>query len=789
MANKGIYSLNEFKNKEVLKLGPDSFVLVMGKESSRVLLSRTSSAVSRTKEFDFKSGLTGITTSAATQPGSGTCSISFVCPMYDSLNESYYITQPNGVKVGFFKTMMEVRVYTKGRYLAKDGTPIYYPTFWGVVTSINESFNGNEAQITLSCRDTLCWWEYQIVNVVTSPVQQQFGSPAVGNAGTIYRFMNPWEIILNLFKRTSFENFVYPSFDRSGIPPQAPGYQKGIDGNPVGAYELIAGGIIKDWNDRYGFGSVLKTNTSDNSDPRFTSNLEMYGVSGVLDISGNSQDFEIIGSRNIADKLSASAGTPDVATPTGQNPEREGSNNTAEQSQQDVPEAEGTTAKNTDPSNQGDLIYKAKHLQQPGTGLSVQFDLIGEALPFANFEEYQVGTEPVRMTKLEMAAYVADSINFEFYQDPNGMFVFKPPFYNMDSSRNTVYTIKAEDIENMDIAEDSSNIVTYLEVTGPIIQTGKTTPYVAYHIDFALMERFGIREKTVNLTFGSNPKSLRAMACSEMAKTNANANTATITIASRPELRLGYPVYIEHLDTFYYIKGIQHSISFGSKASTTLTLSARRERVYDDKGNLLKGYIYKASDAQISKESNKELAEEVDRRYKAKDVRKNLEAKVLAEIDRGTRKEASPNDDYGRESTALERFAKTNNLISSPNPGFWEVVKSNAYDTLTEAGAADATRETYTQQYANGSLTELVRYTDDTHPFTDVNGFQHIGGFPYGATLVLGEDTTIKDSKSGQSTPAERIANITGDDENSDIIVDSIDNEEDPVAKKVSEIN
>jgi hypothetical protein len=784
VANKGIYSLNEFKSKEVLKLGPDSFVLVMGKDRARVLLSRVNSVETRTKELDFKSGLTGITSSAATQPGAGTCSISFVCPMYDSLNESYYLTQPNGVKIGFFQTMMEVRVYTKGRYLGKDGTPIYYPTFWGVVRTINESFNGNEAQITLSCRDTLSWWEDQIVNVVASPVQQRFGAPAVGHAGSIYRFMNPWEIILNLFKRTSFENFVFPSFSENGIPPLSLPYQVNDNGTDTGAYELIAGGIIKDWNDRYGFGSATKTDTNNGADPRFTSNLEMYGVSGALDISKSSQDFDLVEANKIAEKLAANARTSGVSV-TGQDPGQEGSNNTAENSQQDVLEAETVSSKNTDPANQGDLVYMAKHLQQPGVGLSVQFDLIGEALPFANFEEYQVGNEPVRMTKLEMASYVAGSINFEFYQDPNGMFVFKPPFYNMDVSRNTIYTIKAEDIESMDIAEDSTNVVTYLEVTGPIIQTGKITPYVAYHVDFALMERFGIREKTVNLTFGSNPKSLRAMACSEMAKANSNVFSATITIACRPELRLGYPVYIEHMDVYYYIKGIQHSISFGSKASTTLTLSAKRERVYDDQGRLLKGYIYKA---ETEARDAKEQAKDVDRRYKAKDTQKNLEAEAISEVEKGTRKEASPNDVYSRESSALEKFAKTNNLISSPNPGFWNVVRSAAYTQLVESAAADATKETFTQQYANGTLTELVRYTDDTHPFTDVNGFQHIGGFPYGATLILGEDTTIKDSKSGQSTLAERIANITGEEERSEITTGSVDNREDTVATKVSEI-
>jgi hypothetical protein len=47
-----------------------------------------------------------------------------------------------------------------------------------------------------------------------------------------------------------------------------------------------------------------------------------------------------------------------------------------------------------------------------------------------------------------------------------------------------------------------------------------------------------------------------------------------------------------------------------------------------------------------------------------------------------------------------------------------------------------------------GTLSELVLYTLDTTPYTDVNGYQHIGGFPNGATLVLGDDSSIQDAPS-----------------------------------------
>jgi hypothetical protein len=417
----------------------------------------------------------------------------------------------------------------------------------------------------------------------------------------------------------------------------------------------------------------------------------------------------------------------------------------------------------------------AKELQLPGKNLSVQFDLVGEALPFANFESYSVGTEPVRMTKLEMAARVADSINFEFFQDTNGMFVFKPPFYNLDVTRNAVYCIKAEDIISIDLAEDASQVITYLEASGPIIQTNEAGSYTAYHIDFALMEKFGIRERTVNLTFGSNPKVLRAMACSEMAKANSNAFTANITIAHRPELRIGYPVYIDHLDVFYYIKAINHSVAFGTSSTTSLTLSARRSRVYDDNGNLMRGYIYKSLQNltynQEGAATSEEILGAIKKDLKGKDEAKTQAKKEQEAVDSQGTRSAPVNSSYTKNISALDKVSKTNNLLSSPSPGFWRPVQSNAFAKFSNL-SSDATGGNILEQLKAGKLTELVRYVDgdeeatggadssSTVPYTDVNGFQHIGGFPYGATYILAEDSTIKEASSSSQSTAEAIQNL-----------------------------
>jgi hypothetical protein len=54
--------------------------------------------------------------------------------------------------------------------------------------------------------------------------------------------------------------------------------------------------------------------------------------------------------------------------------------------------------------------------------------------------------------------------------------------------------------------------------------------------------------------------------------------TAQITIPMRPELRPGYPVWVEHLDCFFYAKSLSHSFAPGSSAQTTITGIAKRAK-------------------------------------------------------------------------------------------------------------------------------------------------------------------------------------------------------------------
>lgn len=744
--NTGIYTIEEFNDRGVIKLAPDAFVIVQGRSEARVIVSKNN----KTTDVNFKTGIVTINSSTSAQPGAGTCNLTFVCPQYESLDTSYHIPQPNGTLKPFFTSMMEVVVYSKGRFLRKNENgvraPSYYPTFWGYMNTIEESYNGSESTFNISCKDMLSWWAHMNVNITTSTHQQRYGGGAAQATGSVFRRMSPWEIILNLFKNTNYDNFIYPSLIYGDtLPPLFSDYVfNGKDNNIPGAYEKISRRVLDRWNSRYNFGKALSPDDQKNSG---VSNLEMFGISKIINLSGDNSPVTLVKREDAA--LSRAKITNDLYN--GKSSANQAYNGVIENNKEDK-----SNAPSNKPDPKGDSLYRFKSRNSLDKHVDPDLGILEKVLPFQNFDETSVQVEPKRMSKLEVASYVADSINFEFFQDTNGSFVFKPPFYNMDTSNNSVYVIDSGEILTFSEVENSDEIVTYLEVTGPILYQANTTEYAAVHIDFPLMERFGIRERSVKLWFGNNNKVLRAMAASEMTKINSKANTASLTIPYRPEIRIGYPIYIDHIDAYYYIKGVSHSLSFGSTATTSLILEAKREKVFDEEGNARKGYIYKAFDRAAGKdtsdaerEKKRESDSQVDNSY----IKKNLEAvpqKNIADIESNQDKQKNKKETlfempYSLDMSPSDKYRRDNGVISSPDPGFYKIVQLDKFASI-EASSSDALESTKAL-ISKGGLTELFNFTDGTVPYTDVNGYRHIGGFPYGATLVLTEDQKIFDAQ------------------------------------------
>lgn len=193
-------------------------------------------------------------------------------------------------------------------------------------------------------------------------------------------------------------------------------------------------------------------------------------------------------------------------------------------------------------------------------------------------------------TKLKLAQACKDAIGYEFYMDVDGSIVFKPPFYNLDVLENKpVSWIQEIDIISADFSEDDSEVVTQLQIQGSMygnVDYGlpeELTPHVSV-TDYHLLRRFGWRTQEVSSEFLGSPHLMFYYGLDMMDRINAKRFKGNVTIPHRPELRLGFPVYIPHKEQFWYVAGISHSVEVGGRATTQLTLTARRQKFVAPRG-------------------------------------------------------------------------------------------------------------------------------------------------------------------------------------------------------------
>lgn len=189
-------------------------------------------------------------------------------------------------------------------------------------------------------------------------------------------------------------------------------------------------------------------------------------------------------------------------------------------------------------------------------------------------------------SKLALAKASAEQAGYEFYCDCNGDIVFKPPFYNLNVMPNKPVSW-IQDFEIMDdsIQESEEPVVTHLTSSGNAfggtmdygLNDEITTPRSGVY-DFHLLRQYGWRRQDIQLEWAGNPRKLFFHLLDHLDKLNAKRHSGTITIPIRPELRLGFPIWIPQHDSFFYVQGISHQYSAGGQATTTLTLTAKRSK-------------------------------------------------------------------------------------------------------------------------------------------------------------------------------------------------------------------
>lgn len=190
-------------------------------------------------------------------------------------------------------------------------------------------------------------------------------------------------------------------------------------------------------------------------------------------------------------------------------------------------------------------------------------------------------------SKLAIAMTCRDQAGgYEFYCDTTGDIVFKPPFYNLNVMPNKpVSWIQDFEILDDSIVESEQDVYTHITSSGNAfggvtdwgINDDITTPRTGV-IDYHLLKRYGWRRLDVQVQWAGNPRKLFFHLLDWLDRINAKRESGTVTIPYRPEIRMGFPVWIPKYDSFFYIQGVSHQYSPGGQATTTLTLIAKRSK-------------------------------------------------------------------------------------------------------------------------------------------------------------------------------------------------------------------
>lgn len=417
--------------------------------------------------------------------------------------------------------MMEVEIFAKGYYLL-EGLPQFYPIFWGLITEVSDSYSGGEHTVTLHCADILKWWEICRMNVnpAFTAPTGQAGRSIFGN---VFFGTNPYDTIFTL-ANMAFGDVIVGTGSLVSLYKES---------GQKSTFNTVLGDIMQYWASRF---------------TRIRSNLLLYGVNGVA-VRGDSiaQAYE-----------------------TGKAPKGKPFASTAVR-----------FANGTDPKNKKDATQLVFDPTDPGvTAFRTQFSQAGQI----NFwqSEYQ--------TKLEIANACKEAIGFEFYMDVTGDIVFKPPFYNLDIlSNKPVSWLQDIDIIDWDFSESEAEVVTQMTIQGSFggnVDYGfgeEMVPNTSV-TDYHLLRKYGWRPHTYNSEFMGDPLMMYYHGLDILDRLNSRRFVGSVNVPLRPELRLGFPVYLAPKDQVWYIKGLSHNIQFGGRATTSLQLTARRDKFKAPKG-------------------------------------------------------------------------------------------------------------------------------------------------------------------------------------------------------------
>ena len=525
-------------NRTLVRHTPDAIVYVNGHAELSV-------CASCNKKLDLNKYITSVSCNAGVEPNAS-ATISMSVPKMSSdvfSHDGNYVLRPGLEVVIFMRGYFPMEGYALlGQDSGENDTPVYpyYQVFRGVVTSVSHEFSGGFYSASISCANMLNFWSNQYLSTngaVFGPRPDGSGvSPNL--TGHTFTGSTPYSIIYTLM-RTGFG----AAYSVGWSVSQRTNVNAETDASGESLYHHAAEWWEKRWQS-----SSMK--------------LRMYGFDGSLFNFLEQAYVGMFGSEASDRKFIKSYNTlPDGTT----------SNFDMEKGRQKTARAIGYSGAETTAAFMDAKGYRLDALKMQ----AFTYDM--GSIANVNFFESEY------MSKMEIAEAVTGITGFEFYQDVDGDLVFKPPFYNMDTSEDPVYVIEDRDLISISETENEPE-ATYVKGTGGLfgnttgVLSGEFGTKQAMFIDWRLVAKFGWKETSFESHYLNNASQLYVSAISRLDEANAGSKSADITIPIRPEIRPGYPVYVRSLDCFFYVRDVSHSFSPGGECTTTLTCIAKRPK-------------------------------------------------------------------------------------------------------------------------------------------------------------------------------------------------------------------
>jgi hypothetical protein len=557
----GTWKLN---NRTVVKYTPDALIFING-DTSIPGCPRCRGRI------DIQKFITSFNVEAGTTPVSHSASINLALPRVQGEQvfiDGYNILRP-GLEVhifcrgyfpvrGMFKHLADPQAGRDIQFdnpsdndrldLSKYATYPYYPVFHGVVTQVSYDYSDGFYHGSIQCASLLHFWQYQ--NFAAAGAWFSQSRPNNDSArptlfGHNFNNVHPFGIMYTLYRDVT---------GAAGGVEFALDEQSNLDAPISSGDRQIFDQIAIYWEQRF------KTRIQ---------SLRMYGVNGQLFNAAQQAWLGSASSRDV-NRLLPSPTYNDSDTL---------------RTEKDPFSARLSVAKALGLGNSGiDFVYSPLIKQDDElVNLSI-LDMfaftqaIGELGPGNLWQTtYQ--------TKLDIAQSVMEVTGYEFYQDVDGDLVFKPPFYNLDTSSNRYYRLADQDIMSISFVEKEPT-ATYIIVRGTwfagLTDVTKNTDELGkrgLYVDFKLVAKFGWRPgPTLDITYQTDPKVLFWIGVARLDALNVDTFSASCTIPIRAELRPGFPVFIPFCDCYYYISQLSHQFAFGGQCTTSLTLTCRRAK-------------------------------------------------------------------------------------------------------------------------------------------------------------------------------------------------------------------